>query len=79
MGCLVSSIDIKDADVLSALAEICQEDTGMRESFDLAAIFFAPTCPVAKKQGNKKFAFDTTISTNDGKQSGRGKTGVDIP
>ena len=78
MGCLVGSIDIKDADILSALAEIRQDDTGMRENFDLAEIFLAPTFLVGKKQRNKKFTFDTTISATDGKQSGRGKTGVEL-
>ena len=50
----------------------------MRENFDLDAIFLAPTCPVAKKQGNKKVAFDTAISATNGKQYGRGKTGVKL-
>ena len=78
MGYLVGSIDIKDADILSALAEIRQDNTGMRDNFDLAEIFLAPTFLVGKKQRNKKFTFDTTISANNGKQSGRGKPGVDI-
>ena len=50
----------------------------MRENFDLAAIFIAPACPVAKKQGNNKAAFDTSISATNGKQSGRGKIGVEL-
>ena len=43
----------------------------------MAAIFLAPTCPVAKKQRNKKVVFDTTISATDDKQSRRGKMSVE--
>ena len=50
----------------------------MRENFDVTAVFLVPTCMVAKKQGNKKVAFDTTISATDGKNSGQGKTGVKL-
>ena len=64
---LVGSTDSKDYDVLSALAEIRQDDTRMRKNFELAAIFISPTCMVAKKQGNKKVEFYTTISATDGK------------
>ena len=78
VGYLVGSIDSKDADILSALEAIRQDDTGMRENFELAAIFLASTCPVTKKQGNNKVAFDTTISETYGEQSGRGKTGVEL-
>ena len=67
VGYLVGSIDSKDADVLSALVAIRQDDTGMRQNFELAAIFIAPTCSIGKKQGNKKVAFDTTISETNGK------------
>ena len=74
----VGIIDIKDDDVLYVLAEIRQDNTTKRENFDLAAIFLAPTCPVAKNQRNKKVAFDTAIFTTDGKKSGPGKTGVEL-
>ena len=69
---------MKDAEVISALAENFQDDTGARENFDLTGIFLVPTCPVSKKQENKKVAFDTTISATNGKKYGRGKTGVDL-
>ena len=77
MGYLVGSIDSKDVNVLSALAEICQDDTGMRENFELDATFLAPTCPVANKKCNNKVAFDITTSVNNGKKYGRDKTGVE--
>ena len=50
----------------------------MHDNFELAAMFLAPTCSVAKKQGNKKVAFDTTISATNGKKYGQGKTGVEL-
>ena len=75
---LIGSIYSKDSEIISALAEICQEDTGMHDNFELAAMFLAPTCSVAKKQGNKKVAFDTTISATNGKKYGQGKTGVEL-
>ena len=78
VGYVVGIIDSKDANVLSTLAEIRKDDMGMCENFDLDAIFLVPTCLVAKKHGNKKVEFDTTISATDGKQSGQGKTGVEI-
>ena len=78
MGYLVRSIDSKDSDILYALAEICQDSTGVRDNFELAEIFLAPTFPVGKKQVNKKVAFDMTIFVTDGKQSGQGKTGVEL-
>ena len=68
MGYLVGSIDSNDGKVLSALAAIRQDNTGMRENFELAAIFLAPTFPVANNQGNKKVAFDMTISATNGRQ-----------
>ena len=75
---LIGSIYSKDSEIISALAEICQEDTGMRENFDLADIFLNPTCMVAKKQGNKKVAFNTAISATNGKQYGRVKMGMEL-
>ena len=50
---LIDSIDSKDAEVLSGLAAIRKDDQGMRETFEQAAIFLAPTCPVAKKLATK--------------------------
>ena len=78
VGYLIVIIYSRDADVLSALAVIRQENTGMRESFQLDAIFLAPTCPVPKNQGNKRVAFDMTISATDGKKSRQDKTGVEL-
>ena len=78
VGYLVGIIDSKDDDVLYVSAEIRQDNTKKRENFDLAAIVIASTCPVAKKQQNKKVAFDTNISTTYGKKSGQGKTGVEL-
>ena len=50
----------------------------MRENFEMDAIFLAPTCPVAKKQGNNEVAFYMTISANDSKNFGRGKMGMEL-
>ena len=76
LGYLDGRTDSKDSDVISAQASIHQDNTGMCENFELAAIFLVPTYPVVKKKGNKQVAFDTTIYATYGKKYGRGKTGV---
>ena len=79
VGYLVNSIDSNDAEVLLGLAAIRQDDQGMRETFEQAAAFLAPTCPVAKKLATKgKISFDTSILETDGNQSGTGKTSVEL-
>ena len=76
---LINSINSKDAEVLSGLAAFRKDDQGMRETFEQAAVFLAPTCPVAKKLATKgKISFDPSISATDGNQSGTGKTGVEL-
>ena len=79
VGYLIDSIDSKDAVILSGLAAIKQDDQGMRDTFEHAAVFLAPTCPVAKKLATKrKISFDPSISATDGNQYGTGKTGVEL-
>ena len=79
VGYLIDSIDSKDAEVFSGLAAIRQDDQGMRENFEQAAVFLAPTCPVAKKLATKgKISFDPSISATDGNQSGMGKMDVEL-
>ena len=53
VGYLIKSIDSKGDKVLSGLESIRQDDQGMRENFEQAAVFLAPTCPVAKKLATK--------------------------
>ena len=53
VGYLIESIDSKDAEVFLGLAEIRKDDQGMREIFEQAAVFLAPTLPVAKKLATK--------------------------
>ena len=79
VGYLINSIDSKDAKKFSGLAAIRQDDHGMRETFEQAAVFLAPTCPIAKKLAMKgKISFDPSISAIDGNRSGTGKTGVEL-
>ena len=53
VGYLIDSIESKDAKVFLGLAAIRQDDQGMRETFEQAAVFLAPTCPVANKLATK--------------------------
>ena len=79
VGYLIISIDSKDAKFFSGLAAIRQDDQGMRKTFEQAAVFLAPTYPVAKKISTKgKISFDPSISATDGNQSGTGNTGVEL-
>ena len=79
IGYLINSIDSKDAEVFSGLAAIRQDDQGIRGTFEQAAVFLAPTCPVAKKLATKgKISFDPSISATDSNQSGPGKTGMEL-
>ena len=74
----MNSINSKDAEVLAGLAAIRQDDAGMRDDFESAAIFLSPTCPVAKKGPERKVGFDAaTILAADAK-TGIGKTGVEL-
>ena len=74
----MKSIDSKDAEVLSGLAEIRQDDAGMRNDFESAAIFLSPTCPVANKVPERKVGFNVaTVLAADAK-TGIGKTGVEL-
>ena len=74
----MNSIERKDAEVLAGLAAIRQDDSGTRGDFESAAIFLSPTCPVAKKEPERKVCFDAaTISAADAK-TGIGKTGVEL-
>ena len=51
----------------------------MRETFEQAAVFLAPTCPVAKKLATKgKISFDPSILANGSNDTGTGKTGVEL-
>ena len=64
---------------MSGLAAIRQDDQGMRETFEQAAVFLAPTFPVAKKLATKgKISFDPSILATDGNQYGTGNTGVEL-
>ena len=75
---LMNSIDSKDAEVLAGLAEIRQDDAGMRGDFESAAVFLSPTCPVTKKGSKRKVGFDSAaVSATDAK-AGIGKTGVEL-
>ena len=75
---LLQSITSKDANVLVAIAAIEMYDAGMREDFEDAVAFLAPTCPVAKKQSNKRVGFySATIAATSG-GLGIGKTGVEL-
>ena len=75
---LMNSIVSKDAEVLTGLAAIRQDDAGMRGDFESAAIFLYPTCPVAKKGLKSKAGFDVaTILAADAK-TGIGKAGVEL-
>ena len=79
IGYLINSIDSKDAEVFPGLAAIRQDEQGMRETCEQAAVFLAPTCPVAKKLAMKgKISFGTSISVTDGNQSRTGNTGVEL-
>ena len=78
VGHLLQSITSKDAKVVTAITAIEMDDAGIREDFEDTMEFLAPTCPVAKKQSNKRVGFDsaTTVATSGG--PGIGKTGVEL-
>ena len=51
----------------------------MKDTFEQAAVFLAPTSSVAKKLSMKgKISFDPSILATDCNQSGTGKTGVEL-
>ena len=81
VGHILKSITSKDAKVLAAIAAIAaieMDDAGMREDFEDAVAFRAPTCPVAKIQYNKRVGFDSaTIAATSG-GPGIGKAGVEL-
>ena len=54
------------------------DDAGMREDLKDAVAFLAPTCPVDKKQSNKRVGFysATIVATSGGPVIGR--TGVEL-
>ena len=78
VGHLLQSITSKDDKVLAAITAIEMDDTEMRKDFEDAVAFIAPTCPVAKKQSNKRvgYYFTTIAATSGG--LGIGKTRVEI-
>ena len=74
----MSSINSKDAEVLTGLAAIRQDDSGMHGEFESSAVLLSPTCPVVNKGPEQKVGFDAaTIAAEDAK-AGIGKTSVEL-
>ena len=81
---LMTLITCKDLDVLSALANICQDEDNKRRNFENTVNFLLLTCPVVKKSNTKnRRVTHAEVATADGltgaMKSGKGtKTGVDL-
>ncbi len=75
---LIKSIASKDVEICAALANIKLNNPGMRDDFDKASLYLAPTCPVTKKQSNKKnILFDASISATTDQTPGMRYTGME--
>jgi hypothetical protein len=77
---LLDSIKCKDPEVLSAVSSVRLDDPGMRDDFESAANFLLPTCPVAKRGGNKKAVAEIAAVNTPGShlKNPKGKTGVEL-
>ena len=75
----LDSVTCADPELLAAMAAVKQDDPGMRDSFELAMTFIAPSDPVArKKQANKRPAAEISATFAEGSLRKQGATGVEL-
>ena len=75
----LDSIMCVDPELIAAIAAVKQDDPGMRDSFEQAMTFIAPSDPVArKKQASKRSAAEISATFAEGPLKKQGKTGVEL-